>query len=44
MNLDDINYCKVSGEMTQKLQMQTNLIKLQELVKNLNISGVIKSF
>lgn len=41
----DINYCKVSGENdTEVANANETLIKLQELVKNLNISGVIKSF
>lgn len=40
----DINYCKVSGENdTEVTNANETLIKLQELVKNLNISDVIVS-
>lgn len=41
----DINYCKVGGENdTEVTNANETLVKLQELVKNLNISDVIKSF
>ena len=37
----DINYCKVSGENDTEIQnANETLIKLQKLVKNLNISDV----